>query len=304
MKNIILAISASCLQLSYSGELALGNKLSEYLGRAGDSPAPTFMVLHKQFDPGQAQAMMHGLGMQGRSPAESENGIYRHVEGQRTLTYNPKRSEYKYFDAEVGPFNAADLRDQDALKPKTQEILRGLLGKDAGNFHFVNDESAAMQPEGEGISKLAYKGFRFLRKQDGRWILGNTCQARIELGEGGRLRSLSIRNPDVSENRKLSKMYRKSALRSRLLKTVADKTHANSSNGKRVLITRTELKKGFDSLIPEKAGDKVLLMPHVSFLMENTLENGDKYLAHVNLPENAENDASAASGDVIDSRPR
>lgn len=151
-----------------------------------------------------------------------------------TAAYFPQKSMITFFNSRSAKLNKEEIIPDTLIKGKTDPILKNFLRENFNNYQFVNFETqfiqrrnAANQDSVDKPVPTFYTG-RYLRKLDGRLILGDVFQANVTVGSRGLLKSLEYREPMLVAQNKVSVPTKAFVLDS-IRKWQESKTHSRPS---------------------------------------------------------------------------
>jgi hypothetical protein len=105
---------------------------------------------------------------------------------------------------------------------------------------------------------------------------------RITFSGDGNVCAFSIENPTlISEH--FPQMVNLSATETRLRQYAENKRTAVSPHRKKVPVTQVQARRGVSSYVQRMRGEKEYLVPHISFLTNHHLDNGETYSGYLHL---------------------
>jgi hypothetical protein len=165
--------------------------------------ARKFKVGVRPFSKEEARRLLTRFKMKaGKLDSNGVNYSYRDERGA-FLAYEPGFSEYSYVNDSVPFLDRKEYLPDSLIRNFTDKHMEAVLGKSAGEYAFVNFEKTMVQPRdtssksGVGEAVPAYYIGRYLRKLDGRYVLGENFQVRLGVGRAGAVSYLSWREPAV-----------------------------------------------------------------------------------------------------------
>jgi hypothetical protein len=165
--------------------------------------ARKFKVGLRPFSKEEAKRLLTRFKMKaGKLDSNGVNYSYREERGA-FLAYEPGISEFSYVNDSVPFLDRKEFVPDSLIRNLTDKHLESLLGRSAGEYAFVNFEKTMVQPRDEaskpgvGEAVPAYYIGRYLRKLEGRYVLGENFQVRLGVGRGGAVNYLSWREPAV-----------------------------------------------------------------------------------------------------------
>jgi hypothetical protein len=204
------------------------------------------------------------------------------------VKYNSNYGSYysNVKEAKQIPLLNTDHESMNNLKMKADKLISKLLGKDSSNYYFFNSEIDSIKFVSDPIAKLLRIHYRYVRKLNGRFVVDNSSFARITFSGNAELKDFEIVNPDLKPLQIL-KLVKFDATEKRLQDYAANakKVEKSDHNGniKMVAVKEIVAKKGFDTYFSKDVGDKKILVPHISMLVDNNLEDEDSYWGLINL---------------------
>jgi len=126
-----------------------------------------------------------------------------------TAAYFPQKSMLTFYNSNTAKLNRDETIPKTLIRSKTDPILKTILKENFNNYQFVNSEIQFVQRRSEtnkeGVDKpmpMYYSG-RYLRKLDGRLILGDAFQVKVTLGSKGLVNSLEYSEPLLQPQNKV-----------------------------------------------------------------------------------------------------
>jgi hypothetical protein len=261
---------------------------------ASSTTAPAYPYWAKPFDPVEFAKFAVAFSLPAQATNKADAKIHSVAAPGKTLLYMEEKSEIFFDDETAADRDRSDSETDDQKKVQAEALLRKIIGKDAGNFVFVNDEKTyAQENSATDPVEIAYYA-RYARVVEGRPILGNQFQVRIALGHKGCLKEFSFRDP-VLGSRKVLKAAPSENLPDRLLGAINANPARNTPSGP-LPITSSRPYKRFPAFVVSEETGVGQLLPVTSFLAENAVDplvlNSAEfrgleptYVEHYNIPE-------------------
>lgn len=169
--------------------------------------ARQYKVGNKPFNREEADHFLKVFAFKAKGKPESTavNWVYRDARGA-LLTYEQGMSEFAYAFDSVPFLDPKEYVPDSLIRSKTDGLLKSILRDRAGEYSFINFEKTMVQArdttlkQGAAPSLPAYYLGRYVRKLDGRFVLGENFQIRLSYGQGGAVNYLSYRNPSLKES--------------------------------------------------------------------------------------------------------
>lgn len=230
----------------------------------------------------------------GKPESTAVNWIYRDQRGA-LLIFEKATSEWAYAYDSVAFLEPREYVPDSLIRTRTDGLLKGFLKEKADSYAFVNYEKTMVQArdtaskEGAAPPVPAYYIGRYLRKLDGRYVLGDNFQVRIGVGRANAVSFISFREPVLTDSSLKVKVPTQDMVRAYLEKWARDKSRL----GRRVYpyhpdklrIRSLKPVKVFESyvLVQEKfrdnpSKDGTYLAPKVTVLAEAVLAPSQKRL--------------------------
>ncbi len=140
----------------------------------------------------------------GKPQISGANTSWRDREGAR-LVYEPATSEFAFSKEMVPALTQKDVVPDSSIHIQSDILVKSVLKEKMESLVFANYEITMVQkrdPEHKdsvGPAVPAYYIGRYLKKVDGRIVLGDGMQIRVAYGSGGALQSFSFRDPALVE---------------------------------------------------------------------------------------------------------
>lgn len=258
--------------------------------------ARAFKIGKRPFSREEAKQLLAVLNFKPKGKPESTavNWIYRDERGA-LLTYGKDNSEWAYAYDTVAVLDPKEYVPDSLIRTKTDGLLKEFLKARSASYAFVNYEKTMVQPrdekskEGVGPAVPAYYIGRYLRKLDGRFVLGDNFQVRIGVGRANAPVFISYRNPVLTDSSRTVTVPSKEYVEAYLLKWGKDKTRLGRQyypyHPERLRIKTLKPVKAFEAyvLTQEKFRDNpgkdgTYLVPRVTVLAEAVLAKSTKRL--------------------------
>jgi hypothetical protein len=219
---------------------------------------------------------------------------YRDAKGA-SFSFEGSVSEWAYANDSLPQLTPRDTVPDSLIRGKTDVHLRTFLREKAAQYAFVNFEVTQMQ-ERDTSSKAGVKPAvpvyyigRYLRKLNGRYILGDRFQVRIGVGRGNAVSFISYRDPALIDSSQLVKIPTREMVEEYLAKWAREPgrlgTRHYPFHPDKLRIRKLKPVKVFESyvLMPEKyrespAKDGVYLVPRITVLAEADLARSTRQL--------------------------
>jgi hypothetical protein len=221
--------------------------------------------------------------VQAKEDQQVTNQLSKQVTKPEQIIFNKKRGSYLYSDIDLQkvPLIGTDTTALNDLKKTAKNMVVKLLGEEqASHFVFANEETDSVIVKGKASSYISKKTYRFTRKVNGRHILDNTAFIRVLFSGKQELSGFEIVNPELKIVRAVDRLVKLSSTQKRL-EEYANNKRTTLRNGpdkvEEIEVEAINAINGIDTYLSKKIGDKVLLLPNISFYSEYKLKNGEKF---------------------------
>jgi hypothetical protein len=200
-----------------------------------------------------------------------------------TVVYDSIRGRYIGYNHEVEKVPLADVGEQNlaTLKKMADNALAAILKEKAVEFEFSNNEMDSSMTAGETNPRLAAMSYRYTRELNGRHIVDNTAFIRVTFCGNNRIGGFEMADPTLKPFF-ISTIVKESVSEDRLEQYVKNKKDAEKF-GAKFPVSGIKAEKGFFTYLAMPQGNKMCLIPHVSFYTTHNLDNGDNYKKWVHL---------------------
>lgn len=204
--------------------------------------------------------------------ADNERAKYVNDRDQVTLVYEKQQNRCVYSNLSVGPMKDGTKDDAAKYRKAAEQYLAAILGEKSRNYQFIsNSYDEVVEKDGEA-KYIAFITYRFVPVVDGVPVLGLTANAKVTLGENGKLVRFRSNEPSLREYGTVKTRVNGNAIRKVLEKKVNSADYLPPTQDGVQLKADKVVAKGWTAAYFEiaKAG-KRLLYPHVSVSAENHL---------------------------------
>jgi hypothetical protein len=165
-----------------------------------------FKILNRPLNRDEAKYFLTFFQIDPATKPESSavNTVWRGKPGIG-LSYEVGTSEIAYSNENVPMLNIKEILPDSLIRIKTDELLKKIMQSKAERYTFANYEVTMVQkkdPERNDSIEPAVPAFyigRYVRKLEGRVVLGDAFQIRLGYGEGGAVQAFSFRDPILVE---------------------------------------------------------------------------------------------------------
>ncbi|GEM_PF-5724500 len=279
-------VCGALVQIGFGAKLdafSVDQQISKYDTQISSA---SLKIINQPFDETFAFKMMRKIGFSPSGEREDAGSSKVYKSGRSCFIYDSKEGEYRFFNPDAEPLESSSPEVLVNILKNANDLLQSIL-PDSRKFIFVNDEFIWQEETvGKSPKVLLYKGFRFLRKEDGRLVLGNRCQIRFQLGSNGSIYYLSVKNPELQKSIALTKKISgKGAMR--MLKDFAEAKVDINAGMSKVGLNQIRIKKMIRSYIPDNNGEGDVLIPNTTFLADYQLADNSVVETHISFSEDA-----------------
>lgn len=272
-----------------------------------DSPRPAvYKISIREFSKTDAEAKLSFLKSCGFSYTDKNDtgkvSVYKNSSTGQTFHYNSLDGEYLYQNLKIGGLTKSERTDTGCLRPAADRYLIGFLGEDSKNFCPVNKEARyrAFQHGPDTVPTLYQLGFRYVRVLDGRQIKGVSNHIIIRIGEGSQLAELIMTDKKIEKVYDINTKIKNSVMTKYLKDYVEGEKYKKDFGDSDNPIKSTVVKKACESYFAVSSGSTEYLRPHMSFLVVDTMTNGDAPRHEFHLPVDGSSIPDNASEDIIE----
>lgn len=202
-----------------------------------------------------------------------------------TVVYDSIRGRYIGYNHGVEKVPLADVGEQNlaTLKKMADKALVAILKEKAVEFEFSNNEMDSSMTAGEPNPRLTAMSYRYTRKINARHIIDNTAFIRITFCGSNQICGFEMADPTLKPFL-ISNVVKESVSEDRLVQYAKEKKDAEKS-GAKFPVFGIKAEKGFFTYLAMPQGNKMRLIPNVSFYTTHSLDNGNNYnkWVHLNL---------------------
>jgi hypothetical protein len=245
----------------------------------------TNLNLPANIDSGEAEGcpVLYEVINSGKRDEELLGRLRNHVANPDNLNYNLQDGMTCYEDIELqrSPLVLSDSQDLERLEKKAKETVETLLGTELySHFIFANEETDYLLEKEKATPCILRKSYRFTKKLNGCHIIDNTAYIKVSFSGNQQLCRFEMANPEIKHLKPVERQVKFSITKKRLVNYVNKKNTEikNGVNGiETVSIKSINVKKGIKTYISKICGDKLLLIPYISFYAEHKTESGESF---------------------------
>ncbi|HAJ79850.1 MAG TPA: hypothetical protein DCO75_08765 [Fibrobacteres bacterium] len=303
----LLILSMLCLVIVNLTEARINNinsQVASIFNNTNDVRMAYYRVVPKAFSESGMTSKLNFIKAEGFIAANRSEDSNRVIINDTSLTqqfaYVKSVSTYQYINNKVGGLTDADLADTSKLKVQADNALSNLCGVQAENYQFINKEIEWRVTELDTNKRINSIGFRYVKIIDGRVILGTTSHIVITLGQNKRIKRFILTDPDLITIGNVQRQIKTSAMNKYLNNHLASEGYNKNFHGEKININETTVKWASTSYFPIKKGNDLILVPHISFYSEDSLEDGKMLKREFHLVQDADRMANCDAQDVMD----
>jgi len=264
IKMILIGASAAfCAKLNWSNETA------SQFSKVKRTAVTIYSVKAPSYDQNLVDDLTKILGYKKSIVPLQADEYWSFEDGALHFSFSLSSQEYFINDESIGGFDQFGEKDQTRLKEKADQIVNDLLGRD---FVFVNSETEKVTQAGSP-EKIKSYGLRYIRKLNGRYILGAESYIRIVFGKDDSVKMIALKNPILKEKR----IERKLVALDKIMndyKNGVSKKDSLVAVGKVIRILEVKPKQFVLAYYPEVSNNERLLVPGLLVTNDLTLEGG------------------------------
>lgn len=228
---------------------------------------------------------------------------YSNKSQRSTFVYDKNQNRCVFSNRNVGPLKGS-FSDAEKFKSVADQYLVGILGDKGKSYRFINNtfDEYTMR-DFSGRKYIAFITYRYVPVLDGVPVLGTIAQAKVTIGENGKLAAFQSCEPSIHKSGTIKAKVANSAIGKVLFRKVNSPEYFPPTQDGVVLKADTAFIKKWTASYFEisKAGQR-LLFPHMSLFVLNKLAKNnyglDTERSLINLSMNASDWAGLSTEDI------